>query len=415
MKYALVFLSVFFPPFVGCLFSQQEAEEAPLAAKECYVGRTPVNGAGSFITHRDGHLMYFNGWNVFHSWDDGKSWSKAVPLNIPEPMDGMYDVIRLASGDLGVLGDLEIDPGEGNHVTNKLYWAVSSDEGETWKDVVQLNPSGQLGLPYSGHPVLIQTSKGRLILPVRYIAQSHDTHSDARSSVGQLGNRELDITGHGHAPEMDITFCYLSDDEGRTWFRSDREIFIWKDEGLGGMWPMDEPWVAELKNGDIVLFGRTMLGRLYQARSRDGGAHWDWPQPTELSSSYSPFVLARLPKTNDLLCVWNQVSADEIRRGYWRSRLSCAISKDDGSTWTNFKTIDVQVLEPTGRIAPVEPQMLRPDLHVGKLADDYGVLEYPSIGFHKGEALLNYRRRVYLPQKESIRRLVKIPVNWFYE
>jgi len=417
MKKTHVCVATVFLTLAGGLAAQEESGRIsiPTAARECFVGETPVKGSGSFVTHRDGHLMYFSGWNVFHSRDDGRSWGEAVPLDVPKPMDGMYDVIRLASGDLGVLGDLEIDPDEKNFVTNKLFWCVSSDEGKSWRRLVQLNPSGQLGLPYSGHPVTIQTSKGRLILPVRYTVQSHDIHGDDRSSVGRLGDRELNITGHGHAPEMDITFCYLSDDEGRTWFRSDREIFIWKDDGLGGMWPMDEPWVAELKNGDILLFGRTMLGRLYQTRSRDGGVHWDWPQPTGLASSYSPFVLARFPETGDLLCVWNQVSASEIRSGYWRSRLSCAISKDGGKTWTNFKQIDVQGLKPAGRIVPVEPQMLRPDLDVGKLSNDYGVLEYPSIGFHKNEVLLTYRRRIYHPQKESIRRMVKIPKEWFYE
>ena len=47
---------------------------------------------------------------------------------------------------------------------------------------------------------------------------------------------------------------------------------------------------------------------------------WSLPQPTELASSYSPCRLRTIPTAGDLLCVWNQVSGDEIRRGLRRSR-----------------------------------------------------------------------------------------------
>lgn len=405
LKIALILFSV---------WGRAQESEIPVAVQECNVVRTPVRGPGSVVTHSDGHLMYFNSWQVCHSRDGGQTWENPVEFDVPGEKDGMYSVIRLASGKLGLLGDIEIELDPGNFIVNKLFWWTSADEGLTWEGPARLNPSGQSGLPYSGHTTAIQTSKGRLIIPVRYTIQACDTHDDELSASGQVAGRTIDITGHGHGPEMDITFCYLSDDEGKTWYRSVREIFIWKDDGFGGMWPMDEPWVVELKSGGILLFGRTTLGRLYQARSKDGGVHWGWPQPTELASSYSPFILARIPRNGDLLCVWNQVSAEEIRSGHWRSRLSCAISRDDGASWEKFKIIDVQGVKPVGKIIPGKPQLLRPEKNCGELADDYGVLQYPSAGFYKDSVLITYNKQIYKPPKAA-RDMVIIPVDWFYK
>ena len=137
---------------------------------------------------------------------------------------------------------------------------------------------------------------------------------------------------------MDTTFVYYSDDEGETW-QASRELVIWHKDGFGGIWPTDEPSLAELKDGRVLLFLRTTLGRVYHTVSNDRGSTWHLPEPTELPASYTPARLRRIPGTGDLLAIWNQVSRDEIRQGYGRGRLTLAISADDGKTWKNFKTL----------------------------------------------------------------------------
>ncbi len=107
---------------------------------------------------------------------------------------------------------------------------------------------------------------------------------------------------------MDTTFVYFSDDEGKTWKASKTEVVIWHKDGLGGMWPCDEPGrlrpLAQLKD-KLLMFMRTTLGRIYATTSKDGGENWQMPQPTDLAMSYSPCRLRRIPTSGDLLCVWN--------------------------------------------------------------------------------------------------------------
>lgn len=126
------------------------------------------------------------------------------------------------------------------------------------------------------------------------------------------------------------------------------------------MWPADEPCMVELSRGDLMMFFRTTLGRIYTLRSgpvdsaiRGGpwnpderipvkapsGVYWGNPQPTPLAAAYTPCRVRRIPSTGDLLIVWNQVSANEIRGSHSRCRMSSAVSKDDGQTWQHFRTI----------------------------------------------------------------------------
>jgi hypothetical protein len=260
----------------------------------------------------------------------------------------------------------------------------------------------------------------------------HEGLYDGAGSWGALGGRLVQLEGHAHFPEPDISFVYYSDDEGKTWQRSEGGIMIWHKDGFGGMWPCDEPNVIEAKNGDILMFCRTSLGRLYTARSgpvdylrddgtrirRTPGQRFDHPRPTELASSYSPCSIRRIPKTGDLLIVWNQVSGDEIRASYRRGRLSSAVSKDDGKTWQHYRTIDTSVLPPRGQVKPdPEPRMARGLDYVGVVPDDYGAVHYPNLEIHDDTVFLTWYRHVINPRKGDIhgRRLRVLPLTWFYQ
>jgi len=116
----------------------------------------------------------------------------------------------------------------------------------------------------------------------------------------------------------------------------------------------DEPTIAETKDGKVLFFARSTVGRIVQSWSDDGGVHWTPVLPTNLANSYSPARLVRIPKTGDLLCVWNHMSGEEIRRGYRRGRLTAAISKDGGHAWENFKTLELS--EGLDDVARVEPE-----------------------------------------------------------
>jgi hypothetical protein len=368
--------------------------------------------------------MMIGSGKVTYSSDGGKTWSAVEKL--PVAVD--Y-VLVLKSGRIG--GPVPEKPASSAAVEQgALYFYTSDDEGKTWQRQGRISVSREAGWPYP--KTMIQMRNGRLVLPVRFTdGAGHMGLYEAGRSWGTLAGKLVPIEGHAHFPEPDIAFSYYSDDEGQTWQRSEGGIMIWHEEGYGGMWPCDEPSVIETRTGELLLFCRTTLGRIYTSRSGPAdqvksngelvrftpGQRFDNPLPTPLASSYSPCTVTRIPKTGDLLIVWNQVSGDEIRAGYRRGRLSSAISKDDGRTWMHYRTIDTAVLPPAGRVEPdTEPQMTRGLDYVGVLPEDYGGVDYATISAIDDSVFLFWQRSVVNRRPGDVigNRLRVLPLSWFY-
>ena len=185
----------------------------------------------------------------------------------------------------------------------------------------------------------------------------------------------------------------------QTWQNCDGELMGWFDRdgvanGYGGITACDEPSVVETGDGRVLFLARSTVGRLVASYSRDGGATWSAVRPTELAGSYSPPAVTSIPATGDLLCVWNQTSREEIRRGYRRGRLSAAISRDSGATWEQFRTIEVSAgMDDVERIPPeypIIPVIAVPDL--GQLPDDFAVFRYPNVRVIGDRAFILYAR-----------------------
>ena len=149
-------------------------------------------------------------------------------------------------------------------------------------------------------------------------------------------------------------------------------------------------------------------------------------QPTELASSQSPPLLIRIPSTGDLLCVWNQASGEEIRRGYLRGRLSSAISRDNGMTWEHFKTIERhEGLDKADRITPEFPipGIARGRFGLGQLIDGLAKFTYPNVDIIGETVFLRYSRswpRTRDPREEDTAPDRHPPMMWsrtagFYE
>ena len=69
--------------------------------------------------------------------------------------------------------------------------------------------------------------------------------------------------------------CYYSDDNGRTW----QECRNYVDLPLRGA---EEPKIAELRDGRLMMIMRTQLGSVFKSISEDGGASWSRGQTTGL-------------------------------------------------------------------------------------------------------------------------------------
>jgi len=293
------------------------------------------------------------------------------------------------------------------------------------------------------------TSSGRIVV---------SAYSMVGKTIPERGKApfhdQVALVGH-HGYEYFFTFCftYHSDDEGRSWqtnegrgvWAAGGELFVTVNESAGGHYCCEEPVVAEVSPGHLLLLLRTPLGRFFQSWSKDNGTKWTRPEPTTLASAYAPASLMRIPGTSDLLVIWNQSSVDEIERGWQRHRLSSAISRDGGATWKHGRNV-FSIFQQAGDVTRVEP----PPLRVYRAAEQSPRLPpkdvegtYPSVSFWKDRALIRftcierafyvydeegktgYQRRE-LPPLERARRegrdrasisagvCVGLPVSWFY-
>jgi len=368
---------------------------------------TGISADGSILEARDGSLMLIQGGGILESDRDaplrrvshggGATWSDPRPLPVAMGAGG---VIRLHSGGLAMYGGKSKAPGE-------VYYCTSADDGLTWTEPALIPTYPNFRPMYHS---LIQLRSGRLLLSGYWEglnAAAPDVQRYTITGAGIWHDRWLWMEGH-RGVEMGICIAYYSDDEGRSWRQCDGGLFGWFDErgvpnGEGGILDVYEPTAAECPDGRVLMMMRSKTGRLAQSCSPDGGQTWFSVLPTDLSSSQSPPMLVQVPGSGDLLCVWNQVSAEEINRGFLRGRLSSAISPDGGLTWEHFKTLERQQgMEDVERIAPEFPipRVTRARPGIGYLPEGFAMFTYPNVDIVGYQVFVRYLR-MYPVEREG--------------
>ncbi|MCX7010766.1 MAG: sialidase family protein [Kiritimatiellaeota bacterium] len=287
----------------------------------------PRNSEGAFIATKDGRILfvyshYTAGKGGDHdpaylaerfSADGGKTWSPHDRI-IVEQSGGMnvmsVSLLRLQSGELALFYLRK------NSTTDcRPLLRLSTDEGATW-GVPTTCITDEVGYYVMNNDRAIQLKSGRLVLPVCLHTIKGSTRMDWQGTL----------------------MCYLSDDSGKTWRRSStaQQGF----NAAGKRLTTQEPGVVELKDGRVMMFIRTDGGCQYLAFSKDGGDHWTAPVASTLASPVSPASIKRLPKTGDLLLVWNDHANIPASLNKRRVPLSVALSKDDGKTWQRAKVLE---------------------------------------------------------------------------
>jgi len=405
---------------ISWLLTTDHVEADPAFRKPLPEGVLEIPGihqVGGIVGLKNGSLMLAQEQSYRISDDGGASWSDPQPLEAPFPVWGM---IRLQSGALAICG---------RNDTNNLF-AFSTDEGKSWSESFVICPRYEGNAMYES---IIQMDSGRLLIPVYWEKlDGWDVHPDLMypQNTGAFGTwkgHRVSIEGHGHVPEMAMSFVYRSDDEGRTWKKHPGGLMGWFDangnvNGRTGVTPCFEPTIAQTKAGGILLVARSTVGRLVQSYSPDGGQQWLAVRPTELGASQAPPLIISVPPRGDLLIIWNQNSREEIRRGFRRNRLCSAISKDGGHSWEHFKTLELsEGLEDINRIPPEYPiSPVRGRRDVGHLPDNYIQFSYPNIDVVGELVFVRYYRRWWIldggEPKMPKRRLLRVyPLKWFYQ
>ena len=326
---------------------------------------TACGHSSTFIELDDRRLLHVAGNWKNHSEDGGLTWSplrreEMVDVN-GEPVVGMA-LVKLSDGGIGLAGSVQppqTPSGPDGNARKGSYIAFwrSEDGGQTWEAPVAVTAPGSATLCLQD--VALRTSSGRILVPVdTLIGQRIGPDNRKPPSTGKLVRGQwVSTAAHFTDPHFVTTYVCYSDDDGRSWQRNkDGDLFILHDWNSHFDFA-GEPSVAEVAPGRLVMFLRTTLGRLYQAWSDDDGDTWTRPMPTSLAATTTPAQIRTLP-TGHLLCVWNQENHDEVRRGFNRTRISSAISRNGGSVWEFFQ--NVQSLHETTRVEPGPIGPVRP-------------------------------------------------------
>ena len=374
------------------------------------------------------------------SRDGGKTWNSPRPLvnSSGEPIKGKGapdggnpSLLQLKSGGLGLVYSKQTAEPNYNHT---VWFSRSDDDAASWSPPRKISePSNNA---WKFHNSAIVTSRGRIVVPVfTLVGKSLKERGRALFGDGPA------LIGH-HGWEEFFTYCwaYYSDDEGKTWktnsgkgvWAAGGELFATVDHSSGGHYQTNEPSVVEVAPDRLLMLLRTPLGRLYQSWSEDDGTSWSRPEPSPVASALAPPAVERIPGTQELLLVWNQSSAEEIRQGLQRHRLSSALSRNGGATWESGPNVFsiFQKAEDRTHIEPPPIRFYRARERASRLPPNDLEGTYPSIAFWKSTVLVSFmcRERSYysldsegrtgydlaLGQRGTTTHVcVGLPLSWF--
>ena len=396
--------------------------------------------ACGYVERADGSILKISGTKFSTSDDGGITWSDPYECRDPDGELVQGRSMARLEGDAIGLSNCSQLASDGPRARCCETFRRSEDGGKTWGLPLRLSPDFLTVADY--HDTMIRTSSGRLVVPVYCsLGQGSAANDIPGPWPGKLVKGQW-VSTNAHFFDMGFTcsFVYYSDDDGATWqTNKDGELLVYLDYGTVVSYT-NEPSVTEVEPGTLLMFLRTGLGRLFQAWSYDDGETWTRPEPTSLATSTAPGQIRTLPNGH-LLAVWNQQSPEEIRRGYHRSRISTAISRNGGSVWEFFQNVtslhEETRVEP-GPIEPVRPEEYHyePDIPAPEReaeyvtpTDDYGVWTYPSVLVLKDRVIISHRYYLY-DEHETRAQLIKtnpnedfhgfiekvkvLPMSWLY-
>lgn len=248
---------------------------------------------------------------------------------------------------------------------SRLVMRKSTDGGRSWQDAKILQ-QGTKQYSLLSH-TLFQSKSGLLLhLFVKYSGYDYETGTPEKSLCQVYLQKSKDLgdswsepflmpTGeryHGDILSMTqllngrwiYPFCFLtnirsqfavsvmfSDDDGRTWQRSETII---KTGGSGFESGASEPTVVELPDGRLWMLIRAQTGFQWESFSSDQGATWTAAVPSLIPSSNAPATALRL-LNGDIALAWN----NHVQSNYSRQSLVVGLTRD-GKSFSGLREID---------------------------------------------------------------------------
>ncbi len=320
--FAVIYLTLFSFANENDLYADEGIE---IALKLSPQEGNPRNSEGDFIRLKDGRIMFiythFTSGGSDHSTaflaarysnDGGKTWTKEDRVIVKN--EGGFNVmsvslLRLKTGEIALFYIRK-----NSHSDCRPILRTSTNEGETWSEPTEC-VTDEVMYCVVNNDRIIQLNNGRILIPMAMHKKTTDKKADWKGTL----------------------FCYYSDDNGKTWKRSQSQFKLFDEQGK--RITAQEPGVVQLLDGRVMMFIRTDAGCQMICYSSDNGDTWSKPELSQIKSPVSPASIERIPKTNDLVLVWNNHESIPSELKGKRTPFTIAISKDDGKTWTKTKNV----------------------------------------------------------------------------
>ena len=360
---------------IVCLAGLSSAAEPEVVLRLPPFQGNPRNSEGDFVQLTDGRILFvytrFTGGGGVHdqadlvsrvSTDQGRTWSDEDLIVVAN--EGQWNVmsvslLRLADGRIAIFYCRK------NSLTDcRPVVRFSTDEAVHWSDPVEIIPEEQVGYHVLNNDRVVQLSSGRLVAPIALHNRPGWAKPDWNGEIA----------------------CYLSDDGAMTWRRS--QTSQQAHDADGKRMVAQEPGVVELNDGRLLLWIRTNAGEQYRSFSTDGGETWSPLHPMGIASPVSPATIERIPKTGDLLLVWNNHAHLPPAERKARTPLSVAISSDEGETWNHVKTLE---------------------------DDPHGWYCYTAMAFADDHLLLGHCAGDRRTGGLNLTQILRVPIRWLYE
>lgn len=256
-------------------------------------------------------------------------------------------------------------PGEDQN--NYVVLSTSGDNGQTWKEVLIVDPDGG-GPLRTFDPELWMAPDGKL----RAFWAQTEGHDATVGGVWCLETAEPDSEQATWGKPVRVTdgvmMCkplILATGEwvlpASTWRKTDNSARMVVSTDQGKTWTVrggcnvpvadrqfDEHMFIERKDGSLWLLVRTNYG-IGESVSNDGGRTWPELKPSTIAHPSARFFITRLNSGNLLL-----VKHGPIGEKTGRSHLTAFLSTDDGRTWGGGLLLDERngVSYPDGQQTP---------------------------------------------------------------
>jgi sialidase-1 len=296
-----------------------------------------------------------------NSSDGGRTWGnfRIAAERQDENSVNVYspNFLRLKNGEILLLymEYNQLEAGKTQLAT--AYTIRSRDEGKTFSPPTTLWQRERFTF---SNACMMRLSTGRVILPIQYTAgevwsPSEKCHvrvfySDDDCATMTFSDKNISLPMRGAMEpfvaelkdgrlimvmrnQLGSLFKTFSADQGENWSLP---------QTTGLSIPESCPYVTNIPGSDKIMVMRNQLGSLFKSFSADQGVSWSLPQTTGLSIPESCPYVTNIPGSDKIMVIWNNSEYNMHWRSHYgkRSPLTAAISADGGATFTDFWNIE---------------------------------------------------------------------------